>query len=536
MKKSIILLIALAVLTLTACKKDSQLNGRFTATTEGYANKTDLNSDGHSFSWHDGDQIRITSANSGSYIFDLIDNQGGRGGFEYLITDEDPDIHAPYTAGYPPAIWNDACTMVTLPSVQNYKSNSLDQFPMYAVSSTENLAFKNLCGVLKLNINTGSTAIDHITIEANQNLSGQFTVSQNNGIPQLTPTNEGSHTVTLVFGEPRTLSASDNLYIYLPAGEYTSFKITTYAPNFLFCPKRANNHIVIERNHITSINFSSSTMNFSTYTPEGGIPGCFTIDDEGHQVYFSKGNLQYIGSAATPYWKFADEQYEYLGTTTNQNSTAQNVDRDLFGWGCTGQNTGATAYQPWATSTTNSQYNIGGSYLNDLEGTSDWGCNPISNGGSSNWRTLTSDQWNHLFFERTCCTTLNGKSNARFCKANVNGIEGYILFPDHIEWPDDVTLPTSYNINNTSSAISVNAYTVESWNTLEQKGCVFLPAAGFRWGTNYYSNSGDYWSSTHGSSTTTAVYMYFSNTSSLSTTSSTSRSYGFSVRLVADLY
>ena len=37
--------------------------------------------------------------------------------------------------------------------------------------------------------------------------------------------------------------------------------------------------------------------------PEGAINGLFTINENGDQVYFSQGNLQYIGSAATPYWK-----------------------------------------------------------------------------------------------------------------------------------------------------------------------------------------------------------------------------------------
>ena len=47
--------------------------------------------------------------------------------------------------------------------------------------------------------------------------------------------------------------------------------------------------------------------------PIGAINGKFTINANGNQVYFSQGNLQYIGSAATPYWKFAEKQWDYLG-------------------------------------------------------------------------------------------------------------------------------------------------------------------------------------------------------------------------------
>ena len=65
--------------------------------------------------------------------------------------------------------------------------------------------------------------------------------------------------------------------------------------------------------------------------PTGAIDGKFTINSDGDQVYFSQGNLQYIGSASTPYWKFADNQWDVLGTTTGQNSSDENIDRDLFG-------------------------------------------------------------------------------------------------------------------------------------------------------------------------------------------------------------
>ena len=63
--------------------------------------------------------------------------------------------------------------------------------------------------------------------------------------------------------------------------------------------------------------------------PTGAINGKFTINEDGDQVYFSQGNLQYIGSASTPYWKFAENQWDCLGTTTGQNSSNQNADRDL---------------------------------------------------------------------------------------------------------------------------------------------------------------------------------------------------------------
>ena len=45
--------------------------------------------------------------------------------------------------------------------------------------------------------------------------------------------------------------------------------------------------------------------------PEGAINGLFTINENGDQVYFSKGNLQYQASTRT--WRFAELQWDYVG-------------------------------------------------------------------------------------------------------------------------------------------------------------------------------------------------------------------------------
>ena len=103
---------------------------------------------------------------------------------------------------------------------------------------------------------------------------------------------------------------------------------------------------------------ASGTANlFAQTISQGAVSGhAFTVNADGDQVLFSQGNLQYIGSASTPYWKFAEHQWDCLGTTTGQNSSDENVDRDLFGWGTSGYDHGAVCYQPWSTSQTNSDY------------------------------------------------------------------------------------------------------------------------------------------------------------------------------------
>ena len=279
----------------------------------------------------------------------------------------------------------------------------------------------------------------------------------------------------------------------------------------------------------------SISLTAAPSTPVGAINGLFSVSAT-QQVYFSKGNLQYIGSAATPYWQFAENQWDYLGTTTNQNSADQNVDRDLFGWGTSGYNHGATAYQPWSTSKTNSDYYAYGSYtynLYDQTGQADWGYNAISNGGNtenSGWRTLTQPEWDYVFNTRT--TT----SGIRYAKARVNGKNGVILLPD--DWD-----ASTYDLNNTNSSganFTSSTITAADWtNTLEANGAVFLPAAGYRSGSLVgvaANNNGFYWSASYYDSKQ-AYNLYF-NTSNLYTdnnTTNTNRYYGVSVRLVRNV-
>jgi hypothetical protein len=243
--------------------------------------------------------------------------------------------------------------------------------------------------------------------------------------------------------------------------------------------------------------------------PTGAINGLFAVSST-QQVWFSQGNLQYIGSASTPYWKFADNQWDCLGTTTGQNSANQNKDRDLFCWGTSGYNHGAVCYQPWSTSTTGSDYYAYGSNsynLCDQTGQADWGYNPISNGGNqpNQWRTLTKDEWVYVF------NTRSTPSGIRYAKAKVNNVNGVILLPD--DWSNSY-----YSLSNTNSggaSYSSNTITASQWDNLEQHGAVFLPAAGYRSGTdvNHVGSGGRYWSAAYyGITGGYACNVYFDDT------------------------
>ncbi|MBR5677626.1 MAG: hypothetical protein IKX20_05775 [Paludibacteraceae bacterium] len=200
----------------------------------------------------------------------------------------------------------------------------------------------------------------------------------------------------------------------------------------------------------------------------GALNGFFTINALGDKIAFSQGNLQYVGST----WQFAAHQWDVIGNAQADDN------RDLFGWG--------TANNPNNTS----------GWGNDYPTFTDWGTNPISNGGNEAnvWRTLTHDEWIYLTQTRANATKLFGVGS-------VNGVNGIILLPDN--WKGEMfnDLGTflinkgEYYENTSGNNFSHHSYTLEQFTEMESAGAVFLPAAGRRYNTTRYEGC-FYWSST----------------------------------------
>ena len=264
----------------------------------------------------------------------------------------------------------------------------------------------------------------------------------------------------------------------------------------------------------------------TTAPPTGVINGLFSVSAN-QIVYFSQGNLQYKASTNT--WRFATNQYDYIGSNNSNISSSYSGYIDLFGWGTSGYNHGAVCYQPWSTSKTNIQYYAYGSStynLNDQTGQADWGYNAISNDGNqtNQWRTLTKDEWLYVFNTRTTA------SDIRYAKATVNGVYGVILLPDN--WSSSY-YSLSYT-NTTNASFSSNVITSSQWSTyLEAHGAVFLPVTGNRNGTsvNFVGSNGCYWSASYNDSNY-AYFVHFYD-SGLDPQRDSNRCYGFSVRLVS---
>ncbi len=295
------------------------------------------------------------------------------------------------------------------------------------------------------------------------------------------PTNGGTVSGGGAFdqGQSCTLTATAN----------SGYTFTNWTENGNVVSTEASYTFTVNSDRDLVANF---TFNGGGTPTDGVLNGLFTINANGDQVNFSQGNLQYQASTNT--WRFAEQQYDYVGNDNANISQTYSGWIDLFGWGTSGYNHGAIDYQPWSTNTWDSHYYAYGDWhynLCDQTGQADWGYNAISNGGNSEnsgWRTLTYDEWHHVLYSR------NTASGIRCAMATVNNVNGVVLLPDN--W--DASLYTLSNTNSRYGRFDDNIIYAEDWaNVFEANGAVFLSAAGERYmSVGGVGSYGRYWMST----------------------------------------
>ena len=208
-----------------------------------------------------------------------------------------------------------------------------------------------------------------------------------------------------------------------------------------------------------------TTINLSKDKPKG-----FSVSPT-KIVRFSSGNLQYNYTDSK--WQFAETQYTIVGDANATNIQNKTGIIDLFGWGDTGD---ANSPKGFKTS-----YNY-----SDYAWSQDWGTAAAADLGTG-WYTLSTDEWQYLFYTRTNAASLFGQ-------ATVAGQTGLIVLPDEDAW----TLPAGLTFNAGSyNAFADNTYDATQWDQMAAAGAVFLPAAGYRNGTGMYDvgDNGYYWSS-----------------------------------------
>ena len=248
------------------------------------------------------------------------------------------------------------------------------------------------------------------------------------------------------------------------------------------------------KEHLKQLLIRGSICDCDTTLPNRRI-GVFAIAPDKH-VTFSQGNLQHFPAANL--WKFADNQYEYLGNANKYLSPTFRNWTDLFAWNTSEQ----------------------GDFL-------DWGANEICGDAAHTWRTLTKDEWDYLMYNRPGANMLR-------TKGSINGRRGIILLPDNY-WQTQRNPNLTFIADNDNLPSGVNAFTEDEWRILEDAGVVFLPAAGTRRldATVAHTNIfGGYWSST--SKNTASSFLQCFHVAPCSYSNYSNLGYGRSVRLVHD--
>ena len=522
----IITMITVALLV-CGCKKDDPTRdipeGAILLSAEGFdgSDGTKISVHENSVQWVGGEEVTLNRQNysvvvSGqiAYVSDFI-----RPSVEYFscynvtdynVTDaitSSVTVPSEYTSSY-----SGGRQVIQLPLVAKTKSDD-DVIRFRHVSAAVRVRVKNSTGV--------DVVLDSVVVSSATNkLSGSVTISNWDGYnPSLSP-QPGSGKVKVVFSDTSFISAGGNdiKEVQVPILPTSQGDLTI----------SVHSHV---RGTTSPCTFTASAsapalgrnvmMTAQINLKSANIKGLFSVSST-QKVFFSQGNLQYQDSSQT--WRFAEHQYDRIGnaagnTTEGTNRLSQEAWIDLFGWG-TGNNP-----------TTTSQNS------NDYSTYNEWGNNTISGDVGTGWRTLTSEEWNHLLNVRgvnnqPAASPVGEVTHARFAKACVNGQNGLIIFPDQYSHPLQNNLAES--INMTEIGYSVANINLSEWSSMEAAGAVFLPAAGRRNGTyvSEVDSEGDYWSSSYLTDGARRVMFSNSNTGDASFVNGTLPFYGYSVRLV----
>ena len=386
------------------------------------------------------------------------------------ITDVVESNH--YRAIYPADIVGDvnissnSTIAVTLPSVQQYEvDNHGDQkvkVPMGANSSNESLTFHNLCSLIKVvicNRTDDDFILDRITVTANSAyLSGQGSaIVSGSQTDAISLQSSSRHDVSLEFPSTNRPTIGrgdrDTYFYYIVAPEFAEDDVTFTLYSGSAYAAFNKQDITLHYNRIATVSLTVEQWDGDTPSnpptdptlEDGVLSGLFTINNNGGQVYFSKGNLQFREEDNN--WRFAEHQYDNINVSPRSSSYTSDYWIDLFGWG-TGNNPIRTSYNS-----------------NDYSTFVDWGVNAISNGGNhaNTWRTLTYEEFRYIILNRQDASLKRGIGN-------IEGHNGLILLPDNWSIPAGCTFVSGY-----SRTWSHNRYTLVQWTAMEEAGAVFLP-------------------------------------------------------------
>ena len=263
-----------AMFLLTSCEDpfetefDNETNGStevFFATTETEpSTRTSLsgytNADGcYSLYWDSGDAISIFDGTN-TAVYTTEDSNTSSAVF-VRSDGKISNTAARYEAFYPSSI---TTTNMILPANQNYVDGNIENFPMRAVSTNKDLAFKNLCGIIRFSLKSeenGQISISSISLSSDKGMSGSFTVGDDNAALVA-----GTDGVVLTCAEAEQLYATNttDFNIIVPQGEYNPLKVKISDDDGKEINLVSDGAISVKRSEITRITLTLAKSTFDT--------------------------------------------------------------------------------------------------------------------------------------------------------------------------------------------------------------------------------------------------------------------------------
>ncbi|MBR6465678.1 MAG: DUF1566 domain-containing protein [Bacteroidales bacterium] len=271
MKKLFVIIFAISAGLFYSCSKEDALDNTetadgkvFKATTEP-ATKTALEQEGDAYNvvWQNGDQITIvdgaTTPNVGVYSTTSTTTHA-----DFTFSSGSEATTPVYKAYYPATVYSNGTP--TLPTTQNYAAGNIAGAPMYAESPTENLTFKNICGIIRLNVSTSLSGkkVRKIVLYADQGMSGAIsnaaTLASNSYVAAVT-SNSG---VTLDCGSEGVDIGSTAVpfHIAVPQNSYSSLSIKVVTTDNCIQTRtlKTGKTVSVQRSGITTINISFNDL------------------------------------------------------------------------------------------------------------------------------------------------------------------------------------------------------------------------------------------------------------------------------------
>lgn len=234
--------------------------------------------------WITGDQIAISSDSSTFKVFTYSEKDTVASA---VFTGNILPSAKAYYAFYPniEGLKIESNAFVSsLPERQKYEKGNLagSLFPMFGYGTTNSLKFKNLCGVLVLNLK-GSVTVSSIIFSSTLPVTGDYSVSFTPDTPSIKMSSAGPKSLTLDCGTGVALSqdAATVFYIVLPPAVYPTFSVKVVASNGETMTKNSKS-LSIVRSLFTPTDVLSFTSDPAIDLSSEGTANCYLLPTAGY--------------------------------------------------------------------------------------------------------------------------------------------------------------------------------------------------------------------------------------------------------------